>query len=525
MHIGIFCFRRDLRTHDNLALCQLAETCDTILPVFCLDPRQLQSAKNPYYSPRAVKFMFESLEDLDQQIRQHKRATSEAKLVVALGQPDVCLPQLVRACLQILHATHVTVAWNEDNTPFSLKRDEQTARTLQKAHLSNLTVITNPHDVTIVPVRDIRTGGGGKYQKFTPFYHKALTTGVCKPKHLPQTTTFITLPPTSCVCTLSTIAGVRNRKTFKHLRRETSCITGGRREALKRLTETYLQQRCTRYDKERDHTWEEKTTRLSAYFKFGCVSFREAFHAMSSALHKHPVAREALTRELFWNAFYSYVSYCFPHVLQGQLAHSLTTSKRTRKQTSSSAAQPNNLEMLPHLQGKLDSTWSTNPEHLQKWKEGMTGFPYVDAAMRQLLTTGWMHNRARMVVASFLVKDLRIDWREGEKHFAQHLVDYDPSANNGGWQWAASTGADALQYTRIFNPWHQSAKFDPQAVYIKTYVKEWSDPKLPAKDIHTWNEERVREKYEHHPTVSAYPPPMVDHKQARRDTLHVWKNL
>ena len=528
MHIGIFCFRRDLRTHDNLALCQLAETCDAILPVFCMDPRQLKSAKNPYFSAHAVKFMFESLEDLDHQISQHnhakKKTTSRAHLTVASGQPDVCLPQLAKACLQLPRATHVTVAWNEDNTPFSLKRDEQTTRALLKAHSSSLTIITNPHDVTIVPVRDIRTGGGGKYQQFTPFYRKASTSGVQKPKHLPKTT-FITLPSTSCACTLSTIVTVKNQKAFKHLRRTTSCIIGGRDEALKRLTDTYLQQRCTRYDTERDHTWEEKTTRLSAYFKFGCVSFREAFHAMSSALHKHPVAREALARELFWNAFYSYVTYCFPHVLRGQLAHSTTTTKRTRKQSIvSSPAQPTNLEMLPHMQGKLDSTWSTHPEHLQKWKEGQTGFPYIDAAMRQLLTTGWMHNRARMVVASFLVKDLRIDWREGEKHFAQHLVDYDPSANNGGWQWAASTGADAQQYTRIFNPWRQSKKFDPKAVYIKTYVQEWNDPKLPAKDIHTWNEERVREKYEHHPTVSAYPPPMVDHSQARRDTLHIWKS-
>ena len=538
MHIGLFCFRRDLRLHDNLALNQLAEECDAIVPVFCLDPRQLKTSQNPYYSPHSVKFMFESLMDLDRQIAKHNEhnKTTKAHLTLLLGQPDVCLVQLASACLQRHDSTdvttHVTVAWNEDNTPFSKHRDELTTQALKKAFSSNVNILTNPDDVTIVPVRHLRTGAGGKYQKFTPFYEKALKQGVHKPQPLPNTP-FLTLPQTSSKCKQMTVADLFKRKTYKHVHSTQSCVKGGRDEALDRLTEKYIQQRCSHYNTERNHTWEEKTTRLSAYFKFGCVSFREAYHSICDALHQHhPVACEALTRELFWNAFYAYVTYSFPHVLDGQLAQA-TTKKRTRKQgqhttslSNKEHSQPStNKEMLEHLQGKLDATWNQNREHLQRWKDGKTGFPYVDAAMRQLLTTGWMHNRARMVVASFLIKDLRIDWREGEQHFAQHLVDYDPSANNGGWQWAASTGADAMQYRRIFNPWTQSKKFDPQAVYIKTYVKEFADPKLPAKDIHAWDEPNIRDKYENHPTVNTYPAPMVDHSQARKETLAVWKSL
>jgi deoxyribodipyrimidine photo-lyase len=512
MHIGIFCFRRDLRLHDNLALQQLVQMCDSIVPVFCLDPRQLNAQHNAYYSPYAVKFMFESLMDLDRQISRH---SENARLHIVSGRPDVCLPSIVHTLVKQQTTSRVSVAWNEDNTPFSMQRDKQTTRALQALQTtSKISIHTHPDDVTIVPVRNICTNTGGKYQKFTPFYRKALSAGVNAPISLPDGTPFVSLNNVQ-------LLGINAHQLFEqtqfaHLQQIRSCVEGGRDEALQRLTDEYILQRCSKYNKERDHTWEEKTTRLSAYFKFGCVSFREAYHKVSDALHhSHPVAAEALTREFFWNAFYSYVSHCFPRVLDGQLT---PASKRTRKQ----APTQQNKDMVANA--KLNHIWDTaHPEHLQRWKDGMTGFPYIDAAMRQLKTTGWMHNRARMAVASFLVKDLRIDWREGEKHFAQHLVDYDPSANNGGWQWASSTGADAMQYTRIFNPWTQSSKFDPNGMYIKLYVKELSDPKLPAKELHKWHDAQIREQYETHPTISTYPTPIIDHTQARKETLRLWK--
>lgn len=510
MHIGIFCFRRDLRLNDNLALQQLAQMCDSIVPVFCLDPRQLKTSHNAYYSPYSVKFMFESLMDLDRQISSR---SENARLHIVSGQPDVCLPSIARTLMKQKRTSQVSVAWNEDNTPFSMQRDKHTTQALQTLQTKpTIRIHTHSDDVTIVPVRNIRTNTGGKYQKFTPFYKKALSTSVAAPVILPNDTIFVALNDSQSI----NAQHIFKQKTFAHLQQIQSCVKGGRDEALQRLTDKYILQRCSKYNRERDHTWEEKTTRLSAYFKFGCISFREAYHKVRDALHpSQPVACEALTREFFWNAFYSYVSYCFPRVLDGQL---LSVSKRTRKQ----ALSHQNKDMVANA--KLIHIWDrTHPEHLQRWKDGMTGFPYIDAAMRQLKTTGWMHNRARMAVASFLVKDLRIDWREGEKHFAQHLVDYDPSANNGGWQWASSTGADAMQYTRIFNPWTQSSKFDPNGMYIKMYVKELSDPKLPAQELHKWHNAQIREQYENHPTISTYPTPMIDHTQARKETLRLWK--
>src|SRR4029079_903095 len=151
-------------------------------------------------------------------------------------------------------------------------------------------------------------------------------------------------------------------------------------------------------------------------------------------------------------------------------------------------------------------SWKNNPTYFKAWCEGQTGFPIVDAGMRQLNETGYMHNRVRMIVASFLTKDLLVDWRWGEKYFAQQLVDYDPAVNNGNWQWVASTGCDAQPYFRIFNPWSQQKKFDPQCNYIKKWIPELCD--FPSKAIHAWHDEKYRAGY------GKYPAPMIDHAKA-----------
>jgi deoxyribodipyrimidine photo-lyase len=195
----------------------------------------------------------------------------------------------------------------------------------------------------------------------------------------------------------------------------------------------------------------------------------------------------ALIRELYWRDFATHVAYHRPDVFEG------------------------------NFNKKYDGlVWEENDLAFKKWCEGRTGFPIVDAGMRQLNTTGWMHNRVRMIVASFLTKDLRIDWRKGERYFAQRLVDYDPCVNNGSWQWAASTGYDAQPYFRIFNPWTQQKNFDPEAEYIKRYIPELRD--LSAKEIHALGDKQ--------PDLFSsveYPKPMVDHKRAREETLAWFK--
>jgi deoxyribodipyrimidine photo-lyase len=221
----------------------------------------------------------------------------------------------------------------------------------------------------------------------------------------------------------------------------------------------------------------DSTTHLAPYLKFGVISAREALHALQK--------NTALVRQLYWRDFFTYIAYHFPHVFTGSF-HS-----------------------------RYDRiTWHNNDTNFQRWATGTTGFPIVDAGMRQLVQTGFMHNRVRMITASFLIKDLHIDWHEGERFFAQHLTDYDPCLNNGNWQWVASSGCDAQQYTRIFNPWLQQQKFDPEAQYIKQFIPELNH--IPNKDIHEWYK-----KYQLY-TIN-YPRPMLDHTHERAQTLKYFK--
>ena len=353
MHIGVFYFRRDLRIHDNSALHKLCTICDVIVPIFCFDPRQVNVKKNAYYSNLSVRFMLESLQDLDRYITKN---TKKASLNLFYGLPEKSIFYIVETLFKHHKATHVTVGWNEDNTPFALSRDQKIKKYLQKKYKpEQLSVHTNSHDVTIVPVRDIRTNGGAKYQQFKQFYKKALAKGVKFPKKLP-TTVFLSPSVWSSKLEVLSVSSLWKHKLFKHLVNTHACVAGGRTEALKRLTTQYIQSRCSNYNIERNYTWEEKTTRLSAYFKFGCISFREAYHAVIKALNNNHVACEALTREFFWNAFYSYVSYCFPYVLAGQL-NGFTKTKKKRI----------NLEMQVKLQNTMNTFWKENTaKHLQR---------------------------------------------------------------------------------------------------------------------------------------------------------------
>jgi deoxyribodipyrimidine photo-lyase len=235
------------------------------------------------------------------------------------------------------------------------------------------------------------------------------------------------------------------------------------------------------YATDRDRMDRAGTTRLSAHHKFGTVSIRESYHTVAKTLGPgHP-----LIRQFYWRDFFTHIAWHFPHVF----GHA--------------------------FQRKYDSLiWRGREEWFEAWCAGRTGFPIVDAGMRELAATGFMHNRARMIVASFLVKDLHIDWRRGEQWFAQSLTDYDPAVNNGSWQWAASTGCDAQPYFRIFNPWLQQKRFDPDCVYIRRWVPELAET-TPAL-IHGW----------HTPTMldtGSYPRPIVDHDTQKAGALAMFR--
>lgn len=452
---SLFIFRRDLRLEDNIGLAHALEQSAHVVPCFIFDPRQ-GGTQNSFRSMNAIQFMITSLKELDCELRKKKSA-----LYLFYGDPAKIIAKLIKK--EKIDAFFC----NFDYTPFSLKRDEQ----IQKVCIQNQCAFAQYHDALLFNPTSIMTGSGTPYNIFGAYYKKAFKIPVAPPqeklrvnfskamqKHSEQKKIF------------AKILGKYNNKNLH--------VKGGRKEALKLLKST---KNLTNYAKTHDYPALE-TSNLSAHLKFGTVSAREAYwHIRETLGAYHP-----LLRQLFWRDFFTYVAYHSPFVF-GQPFH-----EKYKK--------------LP---------WKNNIKDFKAWREGKTGFPIVDAGMRQLNTTGFMHNRVRMIVASFLVKDLHIDWQWGEKYFAQQLVDYDPCVNNGNWQWSASTGADAQPYFRIFNPWLQQKKFDKDCAYIKRWVPELKN--LNPKILHTLYKEKVSKKN--------YPKPIVDHEKESRLAKQWYKGV
>jgi deoxyribodipyrimidine photo-lyase len=357
------------------------------------------------------------------------------------------------------HWSFDRLAFNLDYTPYARKRDGIISEWCNRNEVECLTAF----DYTLHDLESVRTQKDEIYQMFTPFY---------------RTASKLPILPTVSVTTrkLLQLDGKLKVSTVKlpefsnmYIKNESPIVRGGRAHALRRL-----KRQPKNYSKARD-TLHAHTTLMGAYIKFGCVSIREA--------HKVFKTHEPLLRQLYWREFYAYVTYHTPEVL------------------SESRNYDEDLEVR----------WVSAPALFRKWCEGRTGFPLVDAGMRQMNSIGWMHNRARMVTASFLVKHLGIDWREGERYFATKLIDYDPCNNNGGWQWCASTGTDAQPYFRIFNPWTQSKTHDPDSTYVHLWVPELRD--VPPKHIHRWD---IHHKS--HNDVD-YSEPVVVHAEARKASL------
>jgi deoxyribodipyrimidine photo-lyase len=234
------------------------------------------------------------------------------------------------------------------------------------------------------------------------------------------------------------------------------------------------------------NTLSDQTTMLSAYTKFGNISVREVYYAFKEKLDK--AASESLIRQLLWRDFYAQLLNEYPDLLFHPMKEQYSKIK-----------------------------WSSSQRLLDAWENGVTGFPIVDAGMREMAATGYMHNRARLIAGSFLPKTLFINWQKGEAHFARSLVDYDPASNNGNWQWVAGTGSDSQPYFRILNPFLQSAKYDPDAEYIKKWVPELAD--VPAKDIHKWD--KTHNEYEN----VDYPAPIVDYAKQKDKVLDAYRSV
>lgn len=454
---SLFIFRRDLRLKDNRALNAALEKSKSVIPIFILDPVQV-GAENPYRGNHSLTYMVESLETLRAELR-----TYGSDLWIVAGAPEKALRRLF-----VDHS--VQAVWcNADYTPYSGTRDA----IIKEICVEHNVGFHQMHDALLVgDPASLRTQQDKPYQIFTAFWRAASARGI--EGEYSESLKNLWTDFTPHYATINFLDHIPAFAPCAQL-----LIKGGEKHAHKLLLSACATQR--EYAKTHDIP-SINTSLLAAPLKFGTVSIRTAYHTLTKYLGvDHP-----LVRQLYWRDFFTYVAYHKPPVF-GHAYHE----------------KYNNLE------------WDNDPELWRLWTQGETGFPLVDAGMRQLNETGFMHNRVRMVTASFLIKDLHIDWRAGERYFAQQLTDYDPAVNNGNWQWVASTGCDAMPYIRVFNPWLQQKKFDAQATYIKQWVPELR--RHSATEIHGLAVGKS--------VLKGYPKSCVDHSRESKITIARYRKI
>ncbi len=440
---SIFIFRRDFRLNDNTGLLKSLKESKTVYPIFIYNPIQIDDNKNIFKSTNSVQFMIESLQYLSDLI----------PIRFYYGNDLDVLDEIIK------NTSINSIYTNTDYTPFAIKRDKNLRDYCKKKNIN----IFCEHDICLFRPGTVMVPSSGEpYKKYTPFKNKCLelnfrsvdkfsAKNLKKIKAAPKTKFLLK-------------DGDENK--FFNVNKNIA-IHGGRKNALNILKSL---KSFNNYKKDRDFL-SKNTTFLSAYLKYGCISIREAYEAIKNEFGKDT----PLIHQLIWRDFYYHLGYGY----QSRFGKS--------------------------FKPKYDNiVWRNDKKEFDKWKEGNTGFPIVDACMKQMNTTGYMHNRGRMIVASFLIKNLQIDWKWGEKYFAQSLVDYDVLVNQGNWQWVSGSGADSQQYIRIFNPWTQSFKFDKEGKYQNKWLKKEIDN---PKEYHD-------EKY--HQT-------MINYKKSRDITLKMYK--
>jgi deoxyribodipyrimidine photo-lyase len=451
---GLFWFRSDLRLRDNRGLAALAARVDELAPVFVLDEGLLASERTG--APR-VRFLLDCLERLAADL-----ARRGSRLVLRRGRPERELPRLAREC------GAEWVAWNRDVSGYALRRDRRVEAALAKQGARVLV----RKDRVVFEAEEVKSASGRPYSVYTP-YQKAWRARYARQPDLPERAPRLPRPiPGLASERLPSAAALGFGDGVQDL------PSGGEAPARRRL-DAFLGEGLRRYARRRELPGLDGTSRLSPYLRFGAISVRECVAAALERSRGERALRPGAATwvgELIWRDFYHAILEAHPRVARESYRREFD-----------------------------DLAWEDDDEAFAAWCEGRTGYPIVDAGMRQLAATGWMHNRVRMLCASFLTKDLLIDWRRGERFFYQRLVDGDPASNNGGWQWAASTGTDAQPYFRIFNPTSQGERFDPDGDYVRRWVPELRD--LPSRRIH-----RPWESPEPPP---GYLAPIVDHAERR----------
>lgn len=464
--------RKDLRVIDNTALCNAIETGDFVVAIYVATPGQWREHSQ---SPIQSDLIFRRLVELKGQLSslnipllysEQYDYSGAARTVVKLGA------SFVDGSVN----NGVTIHINKEYELNEIRRDALLGEVASSEHIN----VSSYHDKCVFKPNTILNGKGEMFKVFTPFKKKWVgqfaqsQRAVAKPTKVKVVAyEEFKLP--------DEVEEFDVSASFSYPRKDSHAypVTD---EAISEILDGFITEKVAKYHQNRDFPSILGTSLLSPYLAIGAISVRQCI----SGIDPHNQGEGKWLDELIWREFYTHLSYSFPEISKGEPFH---------------------------VWGK-HIYWKNEPQHFKRWCSGDTGYPIVDAAMRQLIETGWMHNRLRMIVASFLTKDLLVDWRLGEEYFMSQLVDGDYASNNGGWQWCASTGCDGQPYFRIFNPITQSEKFDAEGKFIRQWVPELSG--VPDKYIHQpwlWSE---------YGSLS-YPEPIVDHKVQREIALALYK--
>lgn len=446
-------FRRDLRLTDNAALDAAARASAQVVPAYVLSGWR---GTHSWTGPARQQFLCGCLESLARNLESRG-----SRLVLRCGHADEELQRLVK------ETQAGAVFFNRLHEPHGRAMEDRVRQMCARAGIEFRAF----DDALLQPPERMLSGEGRPYRVFTPFWRRWVA--------LPRETAEKTAPVLTGLGDARLDLSMIHSEPLPRLdhwalpRTAAELPAAGERAARERMRRFVASPALSGYASGRDLPGEPMTSRLSQDLRFGLISIRE--------LVARAAASEVYLKELAWREFYMAVLHHFPEVFD--------------------------VEFQVDFRGL---PWPGTDEAFKAWREGRTGFPIVDAAMRQLRATGWMHNRARMITAMFLTKDLHCDWRLGESFFMQHLVDGEAASNNGGWQWSAGTGADAAPYFRIQNPWTQTRRYDPQGRYIKRWLPELAH--LPAEKL-------MAPPADGRPLVPGYPAPIVDHAKERERCL------
>jgi deoxyribodipyrimidine photo-lyase len=460
--VGIHWFRRDLRISDHPSFRQASIDCNYVVPLYVTSN---WSKNHRWTGEKRQTFLANCIDSLSKNIShiggkliiRHSNAFEELKKIILETKAEV-------------------LYFNLDPDIFGKQIDQQV---IELAKILGIDVHTS-QDCSLHLPTDVLTKEDKPYRVYTPFSKN-----------------WLALPKPNVVGKIDSIKTPANifsedLPTIKHWKLEKTdhkMIQAGEKSAHERF-DNALTNRIPDYEDKRNFPSLGYTSRISADLRFGTISIRKIYHKVKLAHDQAPLTHQAgyhtYLKELAWREFYFSIIHFFPHVLK----HEFDQQWRG----------------LP---------WVEPDTKLEAWKYGQTGFPIVDAGMRELLATGFMHNRVRMITAMFLTKDLHYDWRIGESWFMQNLIDGEIASNNGGWQWSAGTGADAAPYFRIQNPWSQTARYDPQGIYIKRWIPELENV-APEKFLAPTKDNK--------PLAKGYPLPILNHDQERLRTMAIFKN-